>query len=117
VIGGGVVGHRRGREDVGVRGAELAENLPQQVGEVPRPGDPVQQRSAGVEDAVPVHPAEVGRPEVMAHVPAGLGVAVTPPGGGIGEEPGPGLVHRHPVRRVVRVRLAVGRYDAELAVI
>ena len=100
--------------DVGVGGAQLADDLPHQVGELRRRANPVQHRPVGLQDAGPVHPGHVGDPEVVLHEPAGLGERVSPEGDRVGHEPGPGQVDLHAVRPV-RVGLARGRDDPQLA--
>ena len=55
-----------GGDHVGVRGAELAEYLPEHVGELGPGGDPVQQRPVLRCDGVPVDVGHVGRPRSRA---------------------------------------------------
>lgn len=64
--------------DVGVGGAKLAEGLPEQVGEVGRARDPVNQRAILGEDTRPVHSGHVRIPEVVRH-PAACLVERVPP--------------------------------------
>src|SRR5207249_3623652 len=52
-------------ELVGVRGAQLALQLPEQVGELRAGGDAVDQRQVAAVDRVPVEPGHVLCPEVL----------------------------------------------------
>ncbi len=78
--------------DVGVRGAQLAVDLPEQVDEVVVGGEPVQDRPVAVEHGGPVGAAEVGPPEVVAHEAAGLVVHLPPLGGRVDGPPDAGEV-------------------------
>ena len=61
-------GHRAlGRGLVGVRGAELAVDLPDEVGQVVPGGQSLDQRAVALEHARPVVARHVGHPEVVAH--------------------------------------------------
>ncbi len=103
-----------GREHVGVRGAHLALDLPQQVHQVRVTAQPVDQRAVAVEHALPVDAAHVGAPEVVAHEPTGLGVGLAPLGGAVHDHPDAGQVDVDGVGRVVvGVDLAVGRHEPQ----
>ena len=104
-----------GRGHVRVRRAELAQHLPEQVGEVARAADPVEQRPVVAEYAVPVHPGHVRIPEIPAQVPPCLAVGVPPQRGRVGLEPGPGQVDGDGLPRVVV--LARRRDDPQLVVV
>src|SRR5690606_20487513 len=70
-----------GGGDIGVGGAEFAEHLAQQVGELVGGGDAFDQGPVLVEHAVPVDAAHAGVPEVGADQPARLLVGAAPLGG------------------------------------
>ncbi|OFA59558.1 hypothetical protein BEN35_02095 [Streptomyces fradiae] len=110
----GGVGPAAGRADIGVRGAQLALDLPEQVDQVAVRGHPVQHRPVALQDAVPVDASEVGPPEVVPHQPAGLRVHLPPLGGRVDREADPGEVDGDVVVAVVVARLVVGRHHAEL---
>jgi hypothetical protein len=74
-----VVGSAAGA-GVGMRGAQLALHLPEQVDELGVGTDPFDQRRVAVERALPVDAVHVRAPEVVAHQPPGLGVALPPLG-------------------------------------
>ncbi|GHI33689.1 hypothetical protein Sdagh_54190 [Streptomyces daghestanicus] len=87
-----------GGGDIGVRGAQFAEDLPEQVGEVVRGGDPFDQRPVLGEDRVPVDAAHVRLPEEGAGQPPGLLVRLPPLGARVdpvqdaaGVDPGGGV--------------------------
>ncbi len=100
--------------DVRMRRAELAEGLPEQVGEVAAARDPVQQRPVVRQHPVPVHPGHIRDPEVMPDDPARLRVRAPPQRRRVGLEPGPGQVHPDPVVAVAGVVLVLGRHHGEV---
>lgn len=103
--------------DVGVRGAEFAVHLPEEVDEVVMGGDAVQDRAVAVEDAVPVDTAHVRAPEVVPHDAAGLLVHLPPLGRGVDGLPDAAEVDRDVRVAVVVARgTAVARYDLQPAV-
>lgn len=88
--GAGAVAAARG--DVGVRGAQLAVHLPQEVDQVVVGGDAVQDGPVAVQDAVPVDAVHVGPPVVVAHDAAGLVEHLPPLGGRFDGLPDPAQV-------------------------
>ncbi len=79
--------------DVGVRGAELALHLPEQVDQVVVGGEPLDDRAVAVQDGLPVDAAEVGAPEVVPHQAPGLVEHLPPLGGRVDEVVDPAEVH------------------------
>ncbi len=97
-----------GSSGVGVRGAELTEDLPEQVGEVVLAGDAVQQRPVLLPHRVPVDVGHVGDPIIVPHDPERLVVGLLPQRGRIRGEPGPAPVDYDLVVVVIRIGFPVG---------
>src|SRR5581483_9536959 len=104
------------RDRIGVRGAQLAEHFPEQVGELAGRADPVQQRSVLAQHAAPVDPGHVRHPEVPAHEPAGLVIGAPPQLRLVLTEPGPGEVHAD-VFAAVLAGLAAGRDHPDVSMV
>ena len=102
-------------DDIGVRGAELAEQLPQHIAELGPGRDAIQQRPVLVLDRVPVDIGQVGDPELMPHDPGRLGVSLVPHRHRIGHEARAAPVDADPVIRAVAVCLVRGRDDGQRA--
>ncbi len=102
-LGQRLVRARRRRPHVGVRGAELALHLPEQVVQVVLRADPVQQRPVALGHGRPVDPGHVGAPEVVPHQPPGLVEHLRPLGRRIHGDPDPVQVHGDRVFVVLRV--------------
>src|SRR5690606_7671441 len=79
----GAVAVPAARGDVGVRGAEFALHLPQQVHQVVVGGEPGEDGAVAVQDGVPVDAVELRVPEVVAHDAARLVEHLPPLGGGV----------------------------------
>ncbi len=103
-----------GADDIGVRGPQFAHHLAQQIGELVRGGDPVQQRPVLRQYRVPVDAAHLRLPEVRPGDPARLLERLVP------------LRHRIDIvqdapqvqeDRGVAVRLFGRRYRTQLALV
>ena len=111
----GITGSPRCR-DVGVRGVELRDGLPQDVVEVVDDMAQINERTVPIQHAVPVDAVHVLTPVVAGHQAAILVEHLTPFGTRINGSTQPGQVDAN-VRRVVVVHLVGGGNDDDVILV
>ena len=100
-----------------MRTAQLADHLPDHLGQVVPGPDPLHQRGVRGQRRLPVDPGHVGDPEVVAHQPALLGVHLAPLRGRVHDDPHPPQIHLDDGVLVVVLDMSVGGQDAQPVVV